>query len=128
MAFKFSFANQYNRERLFDVDTTDLKYYELRDVFSNQDEVWIVEALYINTKGLFDDRPCVVAHRVDEVDPFRCYLNLPAHLCEICREVLKDKNAVAAINAGRVGFTIYQYTAQNYNDRECYSIKWIDIT
>lgn len=128
MAFKFSFANQYNRERLFDVDTTGLEYFELRDVFTNPDDVWTVEALYINTKGLYDDRPCVVAHLNDEMNPVRCYINLPAHLCEICREVLKDKNAVAAINAGRVGFTIYQYTAQNYNDRECYSIKWVDIT
>lgn len=126
MAFKFSFSNQYNRERLFDIDTTDLEYHELADLYCDDHPArFIVEGLYINTKGLFEDRPCVVAHTEDGL--FRGYINLPAHLTETCREILRDKNAVAAINAEKVGFIIYSYIARNYNDKECYSIKWIDL-
>jgi hypothetical protein len=123
MAFKYSFASQYNRTRLFDIDTEGLEYHELSDIFSNEDEVFHVEGIYINNKGLFDPRPCVVANSGD----FRGYVNLPAHLTQNCEEILRDTNAVKAINAGRVGFTIYRYYAKNYNDRECYSIRWVDI-
>ena len=129
--FKFSFARQYNTERLFDVDTEGLEYFELQDIYSDDDEVFTIEAIYINTKGNFDDRPCLVANcdsmLANGGESFRGYVNLPAHLTATCRDILRDKNAVAAINAGKVGFTIYRYFAKKYNDRECYSIRWVDI-
>lgn len=127
--FKFSFANQYNSERLFDIDTDGLQYHELSDIYSEgSNETYVVEGLYINTKGLYDPRPCVVASLADDKGNllFRGYVNLPAHMTETCREILRDKNAVAAINAGKVGFTIYAYEQKKYN-RTCFSIRWADI-
>lgn len=127
--FKFSFANQYNRNRLFDIDTEGLEYHDLSEIFSNEDEVFTVEAIYINTKGLHI-HPCVVAStpRVSTAQPyFRGYVNLPAHMTDICENILSDTNAVAAINAGNVGFTIYRYYAEKYDNKECYSIRWVDI-
>lgn len=122
--FKFSFAAQYNSERLFDIDTAGLEYHELQDIYTTDNDVYLVEGIYINTKGNYEDRPCVVAR---DTKGWRGYVNLPAHLTDQCRRILKDRNAVAAINAGAVGFTIYQYTAKNYNDKLCYSIRWVDI-
>lgn len=122
MAYKYSFASQYNTERVFDIDTEGLEYFELQDVYHDDDEVFNVEAIYINTKGNFDDRPCVVASCGED---FRGYVNFPAHLTPTCRSILQDKNAVAAIKAGKVGFVIYTYYAKKYN-KECYSIRWVD--
>lgn len=122
MAFKYSFSNQFNRTRLFDIDTEGLEYHELQDIFENEDKVYNVEGIYINNKGLFDPRPCVVAN----TENWRGYVNLPAHLTSVCEEILRDRNAIAAINAGRVGFSIYYYEAKNYNNKVCYSIRWVD--
>lgn len=123
MAFKYSFSKQYNRERAFpNVDTEGLEYHELQDIFDNEETVWDVEAIYINDKGNFGKRPCIVASGLN----FRGYVNLPQHLTSMCEDILRDSNAIAAINAGKVGFTIYQYNARNYNDKLCYSIRWVD--
>lgn len=122
MAFKYSFSNQFNRTRLFDIDTEGLEYHELQDIFDNEDTVYNVEGIYINDKGLFEPRPCVVAN----TEHWRGYVNLPAHLTSVCEEILRDRNAVAAINAGKVGFSIYSYEAKNYNNKLCYSIRWVD--
>lgn len=121
---RFSFAKRYNSERLFDIDVTNLEYHELYDIYTTDTDVYHVEGIYINTKGKFEDRPCVVCH---DDKGFRGYVNLPAHLTEQCREILRDVNAVAAINSGNVGFTIYRYYARNYDNKECFSIRWVDV-
>lgn len=119
---KFSFANRYNRNRLFDIDTEGLEYHNLSDIFGNEDELFTVEAIYINTKGMHI-HPCVVASTTH----FRGYVNLPSHMTDICENILSDPSAIAAINEGKVGFTIYRYYAENYDNKECYSIHWVDI-
>lgn len=118
MAFKFSFANHYNTERLFDIDTSNFEYHNLEDIFDSVDEVFPVRGIYINTKGKFDDRPVIAT---DEY-----YVNLPAHLTETCREILNDKRAIQAINDGVVGFTIYSYEQRRFG-KTCYSIRWVDV-
>ena len=122
---RFSFSRKYNSERLFDIDVTGLQYHELYDIDDGDDDhVYVVEGIYINTKGRYEDRPCVVCH---DDRGFRDYVNLPSHLTDQCREILRDVNAVAAINSGNVGFTIYRYFARNYDNKECWSIRWKDI-
>lgn len=130
MAKKFSFASKYNTERLFDVDTSNYEYVSLEylyneslkecegDIDSAENTAYPVLGLYINTKGNYDDAP--VAATDD------CYVNLPAHLTQSVREILKDPSAIKAINEGKVGFTIYSYTQRRYN-KECYSIRWVDM-
>lgn len=124
---KFSISRQYNREPLFpEVDTEGLEYFELQDIFDNPDTIWLVEAVYINTKGLYDDRPVLVVSGIDGRE-FRGYVNLPSHLTKTCQAILEDRNAIEAIKNGAVGFTIYTYNARNYNNKTCYSIRWVDI-
>lgn len=119
MAYKFNFSKKYNVERKFDIDTSNFEYYNLEDIFEgDESKVYPVCGIYINTKGMFDDRPVIATDR--------CYVNLPAHLCDVCREILNDEKAIKAINDGCVGFTIYSYEQKRFN-KICYSIRWANI-
>lgn len=115
---KFSFSKKYNTERLFDIDTTDFEYISLKELYEDEEKVYTVHGVYINTKGLFDDAPVVAISN--------SYVNLPAHMTAMCKEMLNDKQAIDAINNGEVGFTIYKYVQKTFN-RDCYSIRWVDI-
>ena len=119
MAFKFSFAKQYNTERLFDIDTSDYEYRSLEELYTgDENQVFEVRGIYINTKSNFGDAPVVATDF--------CYVNFPQHLPDVCKEILNDKSAIKAINDGRVGFTIYKYTQKRFGT-ECYSVRWVDI-
>lgn len=116
MAFKF--AKKYNTEKLFNIDTSEFEYVSLADLYTGDETtVFPVRGIYINTKGNYDDAPVIAT---DEE-----YVNLPAHLTTVCKEILSDREAIRAINEWRVGFTIYKYTQKRYG-RECYSIRWAD--
>lgn len=124
MGFKYSFSKQYNRTRLFDIDVEGLEYYSLEDIFDNEDTIWIVEGIYISTKGKFGNHPCAVVHNEDAT--FRGYVNFPQHMTDTCNSILSDDNAVDAINNGLVGFSIYRYQSKQ-REGDCYSIRWIDL-
>ena len=133
----FSISKKYNKEKLFNINTDGFEYVSLEDLYKERENnvsfedfddsaelkeiveetVFQVRGIYINTKGLFDDAPVVALDSA--------YVNLPAHMTQICQEILKDPQAIAAINAGRVGFTIYTYEKPQYH-KTCYSIKWVD--
>lgn len=133
----FSISKKYNKEKLFKINTDGFEYISLEDLykeresnvaiedFEDADEVkeiveetiYQVRGIYINTKGLYDDAPVVALDSA--------YVNLPAHMTQICREILSDPQAIAAINAGRVGFTIYAYEKPQYH-KTCYSVRWVD--
>lgn len=114
---RFSFSKKYNTERVFDIDTSNFDYKSLEELYVDDDYVYPVCGVYINTKGKFDPAPVVATED--------CYVNLPAHMTDICREMLRDDRAVKAINDGEVGFTIYKYHQKRY-DKDCYSIHWVD--
>ena len=125
---KFSFSKKYNTERLFDIDTTNFDYFSLEDKFEADKvdvetgeelhPVYTVRGVYINTKGLYDPAPVIA---LDD-----CYINLPAHLTDTCKEMLNDREAIRAINEGHCGIRIYKYYQARYN-KDCYSVEWIDI-
>ena len=126
----FSFARKYNKSRLFDINTEGFEYVALPDMYqfalkecdgdveSAEDYPFVVRGIYINTKGLYDPAPVVAIED--------CYVNLPAHLTEICKSILADPAAIRAINDGKVGFTIYRYKQNRFN-KECYSVRWVDM-
>lgn len=136
----FSFSKKFNKEKLFKINTDGFDYVSLEDLYKETKEmvlgedeylmsdpddmkeriestVFQVRGIYINTKGLYDDAPVVALDSA--------YVNLPAHMTQICQEILRDPQAIAAINAGRVGFTIYTYEKSQYH-KTCYSVKWVD--
>lgn len=133
---KFSVAKRYNREKLFAIDTSNFEYFALEDLYDMATEAadeakastgqeltaeeipFTVYGIYINTRGNFDPAPVLALE--DR------YVNLPAHMTPVCEDIIRDADAVKAINEGHVGITVYQYLQKRYN-RVCYNVRWIDI-
>ena len=119
MAFRYSFASEYNREKLFNIDTSNFEYFDLDDIFDGDEtKVYPCNGIYISTKGYYGEHPVVA---MDDK-----YVNLPQHMMDMVKDILNDKRAVKAINDGTVGFTIYTYEQKRYGTT-CYSIRCVDI-
>lgn len=82
-----------------------------------KEKVYKVLGLYIN-EGNFGKQGSAVLE--DE------QVNLPKHLVNVINEIRSDEKLVSDINAGAVGFVIYEYIPKNYNIK-AYSIRWVDI-
>lgn len=82
-----------------------------------KDKVYKVLGLYIN-EGKFGEQGSAVLEDVQ--------VNLPKHLNNVIKEICSDEELVSDINAGKVGFKIYEYISKKYNVK-AYSIRWVDI-
>lgn len=128
MAFSIK---KYNKGGKFNIDTTNLTYKKLKDLYSenNTDTVYAIGAIYINTKSKFGENPNVCVMDMDkntgEIVPV-FMVNLPRHLTDDCRAMLDDEEAVDAIKNIRVGFSIRKYHNKVYNT-DAYSVEWTDI-
>ena len=54
------------------------------------------------------------------------YISLPEHMIKKVDEILQDPEAIADINARKVGGYIYKY--QNRNGGDSYSVTFVDLT
>lgn len=120
---RFSFSKKFNTEKLFNIETEDFEYMSLEELAkatesSEEPPVFVIRGVYINRKSLYDPAPVIA---LDD-----CYVNLPSHLLPACEEMLHDRLAIDAINAGACGFRIEKYFQKRYQ-RECYSVEWVDI-
>lgn len=120
---KVSFSKRFNTEKLFNIDTTDFEYHSLEELTEEQgdepeDRVYVVRGIYINKKSLYDPSPVIA---LDD-----CYVNLPAHLLDVCQEMMSDRAAVDAINEGHCGFRVTKYHQKRFN-KDCYSVEWVDL-
>ena len=113
-----SFAKRFNKEKLFNIDCSNFEYYSLEDMYKDDDTVYPVRAIYPNKKSLYGLSYVIATDS--------CYVNLPEHLNDDCKDILNDKLAISDINRKLVGFKIYKYVQKKYN-RECYSIEWVDV-
>ena len=117
-----SIASKYNKNKMnvfsFQIPK-DFEYRSLIDLFNNngKDHVYKVRAVYINKKSRFGESPVFAT---DD-----CLVNLPQHLTDVAREIMRDEETVNAINDGKFGFTIYPYVTNNRKGI-CYSVNWID--
>ena len=119
MAFRYSFANEFNREKLFDIDTSGFDYMSLEDIYDgDESRVFPCCGVYMSTKGYYGEHPVIATESY--------YVNLPQHLTDMVRSILNDKRAIKAINDGLVGFTIYSYEQKRFGT-VCYSIRWVDV-
>lgn len=114
------FANRFNKARKFNVDTTSFEYESMADLYNanGKDKVYPLTAIYINTKSKYGNAPVFATDS--------CFVNAPQHMLDVVNEILADDEAVAAINNGEVGFTIYPYTAEKFN-RETFGINFVDL-
>lgn len=117
-----SFASKFNKGNRFSIDTTGYNYKKMSDVVADNgfEPVYTVAALYINTKGKFDDHPVAVLPQIEAL------VDLPSHMTETVRGILADPEAVADIEAGKVGIKFESYNSKTYN-RECLGCRWIDL-
>ena len=120
---RFSFSKKFNTEKLFNIETEDFEYMSLEDLAKatesyEEPPVFVIRGVYINRKSLYDPAPVIA------LDDY--YVNLPSHLLPACEEMLHDRLAIDAINAGACGFRIEKYFQKRYQ-RECYSVEWVDI-
>ena len=99
-----SIASKYNKVNVFTFQIPkDFEYRSLVDLFNNngKEHVYKVRAVY------------------------DCLVNLPQHLTDVAREIMRDEETVNAINNGKFGFTIYPYETNNRKEL-CYSVNWVD--
>ena len=84
----------------------DYRYEKLSEL--NLKDEYIIMAMYINDKGDYDDHPVfVTCPKNDQEDIFMC--DIPAHLTETVREMIKDDEIVDLANNNYLGFTIKTY-------------------
>lgn len=116
-----SIASKYNKKvNVFTFSIPkDFEYRSLADLFNNngKEHVYKVRAVYINKKSRFGESPVVAT---DD-----CLVNLPQHLTDVAREIMRDEETVNAINDCKFGFTIYPYETKN-RKAVCYSVNWVD--
>ena len=98
----------------------DFEYKSLKTLYSEYGKgvIYKVNALYINTSGMYGEQPLIVTDKE--------YVNLPTHLLETVKEIRDDEDMVNDINNGKVGFEIYEYDS-NKNNRKGYSINWVEL-
>lgn len=117
-----SFADKYNHTApAFTHQLPDnAPFKSLKELYNgeNGENTYVVYGMYINKKGKFGDAPVAIS------DDFS--INLPSHLCDTVTEMLQDKELVEAINAGKFGLEVYEYTPKDYK-KTCYSVKWVDL-
>lgn len=126
---KFSFGN-FNKERVFTFDTAAISgnYTTLEDLYNENGDEWKyqLKGVYISTKSDYNDESPIAALS-------NTYINLPQHQLLEIKNMLANKNAIEAINAGEAGFTIRHYTKNlkkkngSYETKDCYSAEWCDV-
>lgn len=101
----------------FTVNTEGFEYKNLMTLHAEDpDRTYVVRGIYINDKGKYGPSPLFATDS--------CYVNLPSHLLEICKELRADREAVNAINEGHMGFKIYPYEA---NGSVYYSVELVNL-
>ena len=113
----FSFSNTFNKTS-FGIDTKDYEYIKLSDVAkaSSPDEIHPINGLYVH-KSQLGDSPVIIDSENKRL------VNLPQFTGDTIREILADSDAVDAIKANKVGYTIYEYES---HAKKCYGITFVD--
>lgn len=111
--------SQFNKRNQFQYDNElDRDYCKLSELVdcNGTDAIYIVEALFINTKSRYGDAPVLVTSQ--------WLVNAPAHLTDTVRQMIATPEIVDAINARQVAFKVYQYIS---NNRICFSVEWLTV-
>lgn len=120
MAKGFSFASLFNKTS-FGIDTTDFQFVKLSDIYNDEKEgggdvVHPISGMYVH-KSQLGDSPVII----DEEN--KRFVNLPQFTGDTVREILANRDAVDAIKANKVGYTIYEYESHG---KKCYGITFVD--
>ena len=116
----FSFASTFNKTS-FGIDTTDFPFVKLSDIYNSENEggedvVHPINGMYVH-KSQLGDSPVIIDAENKRL------VNLPQFTGDTVREILANSDAVNAIKANKVGYTIYEYES---HAKKCYSITFVD--
>ena len=117
---KFSFASKFNKTS-FGIDTTDFTFVKLTDLFNSKqdgggDVIHPIDGVYVH-KSQLGDSPVIIDAENKRL------VNLPQFTSDTVREILANSDAVDAIKANKVGYTIYEYES---HAKKCYGITFVD--
>lgn len=120
MPKSFSFSSTFNKTS-FGIDTTDFPYVKLRDIYNSDKEgggnaVHSINGMYVHKSHLGDSPVIIDAEH-------KRLVNLPQFTGDTVREILANNDAVDAIKANKVGYTIYEYES---HAKKCYGITFVD--
>lgn len=113
----FDFASKFNKTS-FGIDTKDFEYVKLSEVAANSsaDEIHPINGMWVHASKL-GDSPVIIDAQAKKL------VNLPSHLGETVREILSNSEAVEAIKADKVGYTIYSYESHG---KTCFGINFVN--
>ena len=116
----FSFASTFNKTS-FGIDTTDFPFVKLSVIYNSDkdgggDVVHPINGMYVH-KSQLGDSPVIIDAENKRL------VNLPQFTGDTVREILANSDAVDAIKANKVGYTIYEYES---HAKKCYGITFVD--
>lgn len=117
-----SFASKYNKGNIiFDIDIKD---YEFMDGYNFVEkygsDVVKIDGLYINKKGLYNDHPVAI------IKSENILLDLPSHMTDTVKDILKDSESIDLIKKGLVGVKAHEYVDMKYH-KNCVGFEWVDL-
>lgn len=117
---KFNFDNDLNKGvKRFDYEMTDKhEYRKLEELYkNNNDGVYVVRMFYTNKKSMYGENEVVVT------DDY--IVNLPKHLTETVKQIIKDEKYLNLISEGKFVFKVYEYEYnQGKEPKLAYSVNW----
>ena len=116
----FSFASKFNKTS-FGIDTTDFPFVKLTDIYNSKKDGGGDVGHPIN--GLYDHKKQMGNSPVIIDAENKRLVNLPQFTGDTVREILANSDAVDAIKANKVGYTIYEYES---HAKKCYGITFVD--
>ena len=110
-----------NKVAVFKNAKKDLSFKKIGDI--QQGEIYKVNGIFPYTSK-FGKQYFLSLERYGENDFFN--FNLPKDQNETAGLLLKNEEAIQAINKGECGVTIRQYYSKKY-EKQCVSIEWVNI-
>lgn len=108
---------KFNRKGIFDYDPTNVPYTTLGQLFAQYgpQQKYQICAIWVHTSKEYGESPVFALADV--------LVNIPKHLTETVKDLLKDSEAVETIKKGNGWFSIYEYESHG---KKCYSINFVD--
>lgn len=116
------FAEKYNKvNTIFDIDIKDFSFMDGHDFIAKYGSNAVkIDGLYINKKGMFKDHPVAI------IEAEKTLLDMPPHMTETVKEILKDAESINLIKKGVVGIKAHEYIDSKYH-KQCVGFDWCDL-
>lgn len=110
------FAKSHNHSAIFSISTEGFEYKKLTDF--ELGKKYLVRGCFVHEKGKYGESCSLI---LDD-----CFMNLPSHMVNDCKDILANKNAIAQIEASGLYAEVYEYEDTKNTHKMQRSIRWID--